>query len=184
MKVQTVYEYLKLGLTEIDQLKDIVKLYQPLELPNDMEHTNKVYVHNTSDSESVKIKQTTWSDSSYKNILLKDKNLSNFNMRVLGFDPSVIDLTGKTKLHIKLWTTDSYQLRVKLVDWKGAYGGGDDTETEINISHTPNQWNDIDLELSDFPNVKNVNQFILSSVIGDPAELKSSNIILGDIYFY
>lgn len=149
-----------------------------MDLPvNNNGHTNRLYVHNIYDNKDDKITNSSWSTSNYKNINLKGKNLSKFNMNVLGLESNIIDL----------WTTDNNQLRVKLVDFgnNNVYQGGDDSETEINIVHTPNQWNSLDIDLLEFTNVTKVSQLIMSSVKSTlDTNLIPSDIYLGNVYFY
>jgi len=85
------------------------------------------------------------------NDVLKYSNLNFTGLEFLG--PNIIDASATTTLHLDLWSPDANEFKIKLVDFgaDGAFGGGDDTEHEINLGATAtNQWVAYDILLSDF----------------------------------
>ena len=58
--------------------------------------------------------------------------------------------------HVDIWTPDATTFGVKLVDFgaDGVFGGGDDTESQLDFVPAKAGWVSYDLKLSDFTNLK------------------------------
>lgn len=81
-------------------------------------------------------------------------------------NPINLESAGMAYLHIDFWTANSTALRIKLVDFGGdGYGGGNDTEAELEFIPVISEWNSLDIPLADFTgmNMNDINQFIISS---------------------
>ena len=87
------------------------------------------------------------------------------------WETSPLDVSGKTKLHLDLWTADLTSIKISLI------GGG---ESAVTQALTPGTWNSIDIDLSQFPGATNK-----SAVI----QLKLESAVAGalnvdNIYFW
>ncbi len=94
---------------------------------------------------------------------------------------NLIDASSMNTFHIDVWSPDSNDFKVKLVDF-GAnqiYQGGDDTEFEITFaSPTAGQWNAYDIPLADFTGINTDNLAQLILVKG------GGTAFVDNIYFY
>ena len=96
-------------------------------------------------------------------------------------NPIDLESAGMAYLHIDFWTANSTAFRIKLVDFGGdGYGGGNDTEAELEFTPVLSEWNSLDIPLADFEgmNMSDINQFIISS---NPA---GQSIVYIDNVFY
>ncbi|HIB38251.1 T9SS type A sorting domain-containing protein [Mesonia sp.] len=133
---------------------------------------------------------TGWSAANYEEITIegnptKKYSILNFN-GIEATNPS-IDVTtpGMNNFHLDVWSPNSTEFRVKLVDFKGDgyQGANGDTEAELSFALTPNSWNSLDIPLSDFMNagmtdMTDINQMVISS---DPAG--ASTVYIDNVYF-
>lgn len=102
------------------------------------------------------------------------------------FITNQLDVTSMTTFHVDVWTPDSAEVRIKLVDW-GAdqVFGNDDTEHELTFTSSSNprlvlsDWTSFDLPLSSFVGLRNrahVAQLIISGT--------ESEIYVDNVYFH
>ena len=94
-----------------------------------------------------------------------------------------INATAMTFFNVDMWSADSTNFCVKLVDWGNgnAVGGGDDVEHELCNIPTQSGWNTFHLPLSSFTGLTtkaHISQIIFKSV---PAG--SSTVYLDNVYF-
>jgi len=96
-----------------------------------------------------------------------------------------LNITGMTHVHLDVWSPDFTLFGIKLVDFgaNGAFGGGDDTEHQVNIN-TPaqGQWVSLDIPLSEFTGLttrEHIAQYIL---VGVPTG--ATTIYVDNVYFY
>lgn len=98
-----------------------------------------------------------------------------------------LDATAMSALHLDAWTPDATSLKVKLVDFgaDGAYGGGDDRESELTFdaSSTPalatKRWVQLELPLGSFTALTSrghLAQLVLSAT--------SSTVYIDNVYFH
>lgn len=98
-----------------------------------------------------------------------------------------LDVSAMTALHLDVWTPDSASFKVKLVDFgaNGAYGGGDDKESELvfNASSSPalaaKSWVQLELPLSRFTTLTSrahLAQLVFSGT--------SSTVYVDNVYFH
>jgi hypothetical protein len=98
-----------------------------------------------------------------------------------------INATAMTHFHVDIWTPDSTEVRVKLVDFgaNGAYQGGDDSEHELTFTSTSTpalvqgECLGLDLPLSSFSSLRSrghVAQIVLSG--------SNSTLYVDNVYFH
>ena len=119
------------------------------------------------------------------------KKYSNLVYAGIEFTSAPIDVTAMTHFHMDIWTPDPTDepasFRVKLVDFgaDGAYGGGDDVESELafTAASTPalasETWVSLDIPLADFTGLttrEHLAQMVLSS---DP-----NTVYIDNVYFH
>ena len=115
------------------------------------------------------------------------KRYSNLGFAAIEFTSEPIDVTSMTYFHMDVWTFDSSEFKIKLVDFgpDGEFGGGDDSEHEVTLNAntvpamTTGAWSVLDVPLSDFVGLTgrtNVAQLILSGA--------SPTIYVDNVYFY
>lgn len=111
-------------------------------------------------------------------------NYSNLNFTGLEFlGANVIDASATTTLHLDVWSPDANEFKIKLVDFgaDGAFGGGDDTEHEINLGATATeQWIAYDIALSDFVGLASTTHLAQIIFVNAPA----GTLFVDNIYFY
>jgi hypothetical protein len=130
---------------------------------------------------------TPWSQGTYAEVEIAGNPVKKYtNVNFVGIETTganLVDLSGKTHVHLDLWTPDANNFRFKLVDWgaDGAWGGGDDTEHELMYqAPATGQWISYDIPLSSFTNLNitgNMAQYILSK---DPL----GTMYIDNFYFY
>ena len=115
------------------------------------------------------------------------KLYTNLGFAVVEFTSEQIDAAAMTGFHMDVWTFDSSDFRIKLVDFgpDGEFGGGDDSEHEVVLSEattpamTTGAWSVLDIPLSDFVGLTgrtNLAQLIISGA--------SPTVYVDNVYFY
>ncbi|MFK7832748.1 MAG: glycosyl hydrolase family 16 [Winogradskyella sp.] len=120
-------------------------------------------------------------DTFASNEVLSYSNLDFTGLEFLG--PNIIDASATTTLHLDVWSPDANELKIKLVDFgaDGSFGGGDDTEHEVNLGVTAtDQWISYDLNLSDFTGLLNRDNLAQIILVNAPA----GTLFVDNIYFY
>jgi hypothetical protein len=129
---------------------------------------------------------TDWSSAVLEEVEIQanpTKKYSDLDFAGIETVNSPIDLesAGMLYFHIDFWTSNSTAFRIKLVDFGGdGFGGGNDTEFELEFTPLLSEWNSLDIPLEDFEgmNMSDINQLIISS---DPA---GQSVIFIDNVFY
>ncbi|WP_304038356.1 T9SS type A sorting domain-containing protein, partial [Mesonia mobilis] len=92
---------------------------------------------------------------------------------------------GMMYFHMDIWTPNSTEFRVKLVDFNGDGYQGSNGDTEAELSFTPSigEWVSLDIPLSEFTDagmtaMTDINQLVISS---DPAG--TSTVFIDNVYF-
>ncbi len=96
--------------------------------------------------------------------------------------PMDLESADMVYLHIDFWTPNSTAFRIKLVDFGGdGFGGGNDTEAEIEFTPVLSEWNLLDIPLEDFAdmNMSDINQIVISS---NPSG--ESTVFIDNVFFY
>ncbi|NPD86542.1 T9SS type A sorting domain-containing protein, partial [Lentimicrobium sp. L6] len=130
---------------------------------------------------------TDWSSASLEEVLIESnptKKYSDLDFAGIETVSSPIDLTAAEMeyLHLDVWTSNSTLFSIKLVDFGGdGFGGGNDTEFELDFELELNEWVSLDIPLMDFEgmNQTDLNQYIISS---EPSG--SSTIFIDNVYFF
>jgi hypothetical protein len=115
------------------------------------------------------------------NAVLKYSNLNFTGLEFLG--PNIINASDATTLHLDVWSPDANELKIKLVDFgaDGAFGGGDDSEYEINFGPTAtNEWVAYDIPLSDFIGLTSTEHLAQIILVNAP----TGTLFVDNLYFY
>lgn len=120
--------------------------------------------------------RTSWSSGSLEDVQVAGNDVKKYaSLGFVGIEPGAgnfVDATNMTHFNFSMWSPNVDTLRVKLVDWGAdeSFGGGDDTEDELEIVTTKNDtWYSVSLALADFAKMtskNNIAQIILSSPNG------------------
>lgn len=132
--------------------------------------------------------RTDWSDATLEEVEIAGDPVKKYS--ALGFVgietmASPMDVTGMTHFHTDIWTGDATGFNIKLVDLgpDGAFGGGDDSEHEIQVENLAQQeWVSLDIPLSDFTGLANrehIGQLIFSGV-----PFKAPTVYVDNVFFY
>lgn len=115
------------------------------------------------------------------NDVLQYTNLNFTGLEFLG--DNIIDASESTTLHLDIWSPDANEFKIKLVDFgaDGEFGGGDDTEHEINLGATAtNQWVSYDILLSDFVGLTSTENLAQIIFVNNPG----GTLFVDNLYFY
>ena len=115
------------------------------------------------------------------NDVLKYTNLNFTGLEFLG--PNIIDASASTTLHLDIWSPDANDFKIKLVDFgaDGEFGGGDDSEHEINLGPTPTgEWVAYDIPLSDFIGLTSTEHLAQIIFVNAPI----GTLFVDNLYFY
>ena len=130
---------------------------------------------------------TDWSDADYEEVMVVGNPTKLYtSLNFAGIEtvttPMDLESAGMVFLHVDIWTPNSTEFRIKLVDFGGdGFGGDNDTEFELSFNLNLSEWNSLDIPLADFEgmNMSDINQFIISS---DPSG--ASDVYLDNIFFH
>lgn len=132
-----------------------------------------------------------WDQADVADVSVQGNAMKSYsNMVYCGIEFPALDASSMTNFHMDVWTPDetaSATFRVKLVDFgaNGAYGGGDDVESELtfNASSSPalktREWVSIDVPMSQFSGLVTKGHIMQMVLSGD---LK--NVFIDNLYFY
>jgi hypothetical protein len=143
---------------------------------------------NTYTNLTVDTWRTDWSAALLEDIKIQGNDTKKYsNLDFVGVESVTkqIDVSSMNHFHVDMWTPNMTTFRVKLVDFgaDGAFGGGNDTEHEVVFTNvTPNQWNSLDIPLTQFVNLagkKNIAQLIFS---GLPAG--GGTVYIDNVFFF
>jgi len=134
---------------------------------------------------------TTWSVAVYEEVLVDGnptKKYSALDYNGIETVSSPIDATTPAMMyfHMDIWTPNSTQFRVVLVDWLGdGYAGGNgDTEGTVFIE-TPalEEWVSLDIPLADFTAAGMTAQTDLNQIIIGSLPAGTSTVYVDNVYF-
>ena len=132
--------------------------------------------------------RTDWSVAVLEDIQIEGNDTKKYsNLDFVGVETVTkqIDITAMNHFHIDMWTPNMTTFRVKLVDFgaDAAFGGGDDTEHEVIFDNVvANQWNSLDIPLTQFANLmgkQHIAQLIFS---GLPAG--GGTVYIDNVFFF
>ncbi len=136
---------------------------------------------------------TRWQFSTTDNFFVKINNddvirYRNLNFVGIEFKTPPVNASAMRFFHMDIWTPNATELpnnfKILLVDFgaNGAFGGGDDSQSEITITRptlVSNNWVSIDVPLSAFTGLNsrgNLAQMVLSGTL--------PNVFVDNVYFY
>ncbi len=131
--------------------------------------------------------RTSWSNATLTDIVIIGNDTKLYSaLDFVGIEttgPNLINASLMTKFHIDMWTPNATSFGVKLVDFgaDAAFGGGDDTEHQINVTPAQNSWNSYDFLLSDFTGLTNKGHIAQLILVGVPSG--SSTVYIDNVYF-
>lgn len=109
------------------------------------------------------------------------KKYTGLNFAGVEFTSNTIDATTMDYYHVDIWTPDATTFSVKLVDFgaNGAFGGGDDTESQLDFVPAKSGWVSYDLKLSDFTGLASRAHLAQMLFLGS-----NSTLYVDNVYFY
>jgi hypothetical protein len=117
--------------------------------------------------------RTDWSQSTFEATTIKgNATLKYTNLGFNGIETikKSVDASGMTTLNMDVWSPNITVFNVKLVSFlgDGFAGANGDSEANLNVNLTANQWNKISIPLKDFTDaglksLSELNQFIFTS---------------------
>lgn len=131
--------------------------------------------------------RTSWSNATLTDIVIIGNETKLYSaLDFVGIEttgPNMINASLMSKFHIDMWTPNATSFGVKLVDFgaDGTFGGGDDTEHQINVTPTQNSWNSYDFLLSDFTGLTNKGHIAQLILVGVPSG--TSTVYIDNVYF-
>lgn len=132
--------------------------------------------------------RTAWSSATLTDVQIDGNDAKKYSgMDFVGIETvgaNLIDASSMDYLNFDLWTPNSTQFKIKLVDFGAdqAFGGGDDTEHEL-VYDSPNQeeWVNFRIGMSEFTNLTNTDNIAQIVLVSQPTG--SSVIYLDNVFF-
>jgi hypothetical protein len=131
---------------------------------------------------------TEWSSALLQDLTIEGNPTKRyFNLDFAGIETveNQLDLSEMLFLHMDVWSPNFTMFGIKLVDFgpDGAYGGGDDSEHQIDFFDLPtHEWVSLDIPLSDFTGLNALNNMAQYILVGQPTG--SADIYFDNFYFY
>jgi len=101
--------------------------------------------------------RTTWSEGTLTDVKVDGNDVKKYSdLNFVGIEPgtaNLIDASGMEHINLDIWSPNSTEFKIKLVDFgaDGAFQGGDDTEHELVFSAPKTEeWVNYHIPLSDF----------------------------------
>ncbi len=132
--------------------------------------------------------RTDWSAATLEDVLIAGNDTKKYSLLdFVGIETvsNQIDASGMTHFHLDVWSADFTFFGVKLVDFgaDGAFGGGDDTEHQINFN-TPAQaqWVSLDIPLGSFTGLTSQSNIAQLILVGQPTG--ANTVYVDNVIFY
>ncbi len=132
--------------------------------------------------------KTSWSAATLTDVTIAGNATKEYsNLDFVGIETvnNQIDATTMTHIHIDVWSPNFTSFSLKLVDFgaNAAFGGGDDTEHQVNFTApSQGQWISYDIPLSNFTGLtakQHIAQYIL---VAQPSG--SAKVYIDNLYFH
>jgi hypothetical protein len=131
---------------------------------------------------------TVWSAAALADITIQGNPTKKYtNLDFVGVETvsSTINAGEMEAFHLDMWSPNATFFAVKLVDFgaDGAFGGGDDTEHQINIENpAQEEWVSVDLQLSAFTGLASTEHLAQYIFVGQPTG--TTTVYIDNVYFY
>ena len=132
--------------------------------------------------------RTDWSSATFEDVMVAGnaaKKYSDLDFVGIETVTSTVDATGMTHFHIDVWSADFSFFAIKLVDFgaDGAFGGGDDTEHQINFeAPVQGTWVSLDIPLTDFAGLTTRGSIAQYILVGQPTG--TTSVYVDNIFFH
>lgn len=131
---------------------------------------------------------TSWSAAALTDITIQGNPTKKYtNLDFVGVETvaNTIDASGMEFFYLDMWSPNATFFAVKLVDFgaDGAFGGGDDTEHQINIENpAQEEWVSVNLPLSSFTGLASTEHLAQYIFVGQPTG--ASTVYVDNVFFY
>ena len=132
--------------------------------------------------------RTSWSAATLADVTVAGNATKEYtNLDFVGIETVVnqINATNMTHVHIDVWSGNFTSFSIKLVDFgaNGAFGGGDDTEHQLNFPNpVQGQWISYDLPLSSFTGLASRQHLAQYILVSQPSG--SARVYIDNLYFH
>lgn len=132
--------------------------------------------------------RTSWSAGSLADIQIAGNDTKKYSsLDFVGIETTganLLDVTNMLYFHLDVWSADMTEVKVKLVDWGAdkSFAGGDDKEHQVIVKVKQNEWNSIDIPMSDFTNLTNKDH--IAQLIINATPPGSSTLYIDNIYYH
>ncbi|MFO0362045.1 MAG: T9SS type A sorting domain-containing protein, partial [Flavobacteriales bacterium] len=131
---------------------------------------------------------TSWSAAALTDITIQGNPTKKYtNLDFVGVETvaNTIDASGMEFFYLDMWSPNATFFAVKLVDFgaDGAFGGGDDTEHQINIENpAQEEWVSVNLPLSSFTGLASTEHLAQYIFVGQPTG--ATTVYVDNVFFY
>ncbi|MFM9943787.1 MAG: T9SS type A sorting domain-containing protein, partial [Bacteroidia bacterium] len=143
---------------------------------------------NAYNNKTVDTWRTSWSSANLTDLQIAGNDTKKYSsLDYVGIETTganLIDASSMLYFHIDAWTADLTTFKVKLVDFgmDAAYGGGDDKEHELTFTPEQNNWNSMEIALSDFKGLTTRSHIAQLILVGAPTG--SGTVYIDNVYFH
>ncbi len=131
--------------------------------------------------------RTDWSDGVLEEVMIDGNAAKKYSqLNFVGIETvgeNLIDASSMTHFHMDIWTPDTNDFKIKLVDFgaDGEYGGGDDSEHELTYSAPSTEvWISYDIPLTDFTNLLSTEHIAQLILVKAPLGI----IFVDNVFYY
>jgi len=131
--------------------------------------------------------RTNWSAATLTDVVIAGNDTKKYSsLNFVGIETTganFINASAMSYFHVDFWTAEMTVFRVKLVDFgaNAAFSGGDDVEHELSFTPTLNEWNSLNIKLSDMTGLTTKNHIAQLIFSGAPAG--SGIVYIDNVYF-
>jgi hypothetical protein len=132
--------------------------------------------------------RTAWSSASLEDLQIAGNDTKKYSsLDFVGVETvgaNLIDASNMVYMHVDVWTANLTSFGVKLVD-VGAdanFGGGDDSEFQLNFKPALEEWVSYDIPLADFTGLKSMEHLAQYIFVGQPTG--KGTVYMDNIYFH
>ncbi|WP_339835657.1 Ig-like domain-containing protein [uncultured Flavobacterium sp.] len=132
--------------------------------------------------------KTSWSVATFADVIIAGNATKEYsNLDFVGIETvnNQIDASGMTHVHIDVWSPNFTSFSLKLVDFgaNAAFGGGDDTEHQVNFTApSQGQWISYDIPLSNFTGLTSKQHLAQYILVAQPSG--SAKVYIDNLYFH